>query len=75
VEGIGLLANALEGVSEPDWLQAYNSSVVGDAICSPVRSTLMSAVGVLIAGKLSAGIGLVQPFALLGSLPYIWVVR
>ena len=51
---LGLLANAIEGAFEPDWESAYRISCTGEAFCEPEGSTLMSAVGVLLAGRFSA---------------------
>lgn len=52
--GVGLLTNSIEGAFEPDWTKTYNISFTGEAFCEPEGSTLMSAVGVLLAGGFSA---------------------
>ena len=52
---LGLVANAIEGAMEPDWEHIFSTSYSGDAFCEPRQATTMAAVGVLLAGKFSAG--------------------
>lgn len=51
---LGLFSNALEAATQPNWLADYWAAFSGKAICSPDKSTLMSAVGILLAGKFPA---------------------
>jgi hypothetical protein len=52
--GIGLLTNSIEGAFEPEWTTLCNVAFVGEAFCEPEGSTLMSAVGILLAGGFAA---------------------
>ncbi|KAF1920599.1 hypothetical protein BDU57DRAFT_508983 [Ampelomyces quisqualis] len=52
--GMGLLTNSIEGAFEPDWAAVYSVAFTGEAFCEPESSTLMAAVGILLAGGFSA---------------------
>ena len=49
--GLGLIANTIEAASQPDWLQAFRSSFSGNPHCAPPKGSLMSAIGILVAGQ------------------------
>lgn len=50
----GLIANGVEGAFDPDWCSIYDRGFRGEAFCEPEGSSLMSAVGVLLAGNSAA---------------------
>lgn len=50
VDGI-TLANSVEATSTPDWSKAYRQSFSGKACCAPRKSSLLSAVGLLLAAE------------------------
>lgn len=52
--GIGLITNSIEGAFEPNWSTIYNVAFKGEAFCEPEGSTLMSAVGILLAADYAA---------------------
>ncbi|KAK4447246.1 hypothetical protein QBC34DRAFT_410167 [Podospora aff. communis PSN243] len=52
--GLGLLANAVEGAFDPEWCKLYNQGCRGEPFCEPKSSTLMAAVGLLLAGGFPA---------------------
>lgn len=53
---LGLLANIIEGILPAEWKRAYHDAFSGPSNCSPTKSSLMSTVGILIAGKFPARI-------------------
>lgn len=48
---LGLFMNALEGSFQPRWDAIYDRAFEGRPVCEPRSSTLMGAVGLLVAGK------------------------
>jgi len=53
---LGLLANVVEGMVPGEWRRAYRDAFSGPSNCSPAASTLMSTVGILVAGKFPSGL-------------------
>ena len=51
---LGLITNAVEGGIQPDWESIYNVAFSGEPSCEPYGSTLMAAVGVLLAARYPA---------------------
>lgn len=51
---MGLVANALEGSIQPNWLAIYERAFEGVAFCEPRSSTLMATVGLLLGAKFPA---------------------
>jgi hypothetical protein len=52
--GLGLATNAIEAASQPRWLANFREAFSGVATCAPSKSTLMGAVGILLAGEYPA---------------------
>ena len=51
---LGMFANAFQAACPPDWLKAFRQSFSGTPNCAPVKSSLLSAVGILLAAKFPA---------------------
>lgn len=51
---LGLFANVIEASTQPQWQVNFKAACSGAPNCAPPNSTLMAAVGVLIAGKFPA---------------------
>jgi hypothetical protein len=49
--GLGLCTTAIEATTEPRWSRAFQSAFTRHTLCAPLRSSLMSAVAILIAGR------------------------
>lgn len=52
--GFGLVTNAIEAASQPRWLANFQKAFSGVPTCAPSKSTLMSAVGILLAAEYPA---------------------
>jgi hypothetical protein len=57
---LGLAANTTEVVSKPDWGSAAGKAFTGSPCCAPEKSSLMSSVAMLIAGKFPAALATSQ---------------
>ncbi|KFY90295.1 hypothetical protein V498_06061 [Pseudogymnoascus sp. VKM F-4517 (FW-2822)] len=51
---LGLFINVIEAATQPQWQANFEAAFSGAPNCAPPKSTLMAAVGVLIAGKFPA---------------------
>ncbi|MCJ1327322.1 hypothetical protein MMC10_003990 [Thelotrema lepadinum] len=51
---LGMFANALQAACAPDWERAVRRSFTGVPCCAPTKSSLLSAVGILLAAKFPA---------------------
>jgi hypothetical protein len=52
--GFGLITNAIEAASQPRWLANSKEAISGVPTCAQPKSSLMGAVGVLLAGDYAA---------------------
>lgn len=50
----GLVKNAIEAASQPRWLANFQKAFSGVSTCAPSKSTLMEAVGILLAAEYPA---------------------
>jgi hypothetical protein len=53
---LGLIANTLEAVFQPNWSKAFALAFSGKSRCAPEKSSLISGVAILLAGQFPAAI-------------------
>jgi hypothetical protein len=53
---LGLVATTIEAAIQPNWSKAYALAFSGNPRCAPLKSSLMSAVAMLIAGQFPAAV-------------------
>lgn len=54
--GFGLITNAIEAASQPQWLANFHGAFTGSPTCASSKSTLMGAVGILLAAEFPAAV-------------------